>query len=112
MQRLERADRHLPAYGLRYRLPQLPQQFVKTRGHQFHADPDVRVCDEAAEAEDDVLAVVALQHNVEVHQDALVLIAGRKCTNEYNIEIVYGILTIVDIKGSICFELYVETISI
>lgn len=59
---------------LRHGLLRELEQLVKAHGHQLHADPHVRVADEAAEALDNVLAVVGLEHHIQVHQDALVLL--------------------------------------
>ena len=61
--------------GLGDRLvPHLLEQLVEARGHELHADPDVCVGDEAAQTLDDVRTVVRLEHHIQIHRDALVLL--------------------------------------
>ena len=50
------------------------EELVEAHGHELHADPHVALGDEVAEALDNLLAVGALEHHVQVHDDAPVLL--------------------------------------
>jgi len=58
----------------RHRLLGELQQLVEAHGHQLHADPHIRIANETAQALHNVLAVVRLEHHIQIHQDALVLL--------------------------------------
>lgn len=71
-----RTNRHcdLAQDLFRHRLLGQLEQLVKAHGHQLHADPHIRIANEAAKALDNVLAVVRFEHNIQIHQDAFVLL--------------------------------------
>lgn len=56
---------------LRHRLIELFGQFVKTRLHELHANPNVRIGNKIAQAMHDVRAIVRFQYNVEIVPNAL-----------------------------------------
>ena len=58
---LESSYGHLAADGFRNRLLELLEELVEASGHQLHADPDVGVGDEAAEAEHDLETEAVVQ---------------------------------------------------
>lgn len=61
-------DMSQDAFGNRFLSSLL--QLVEASRHQFHADPDFGLGDEAAQALNDLRAAARLEHHIQVHRDS------------------------------------------